>query len=63
MAQGKLDVSFYRDDFNQRGLHHEPKPSEIPFDVEGKHIILIDDVFLEPLWTSDYLVSTGGIPQ
>ena len=45
LAQGKLDVSFYRDDFNQRGLHHEPKPSEIPFDVEGKHIILIDDVF------------------
>jgi pyrimidine operon attenuation protein/uracil phosphoribosyltransferase len=45
LAQGRLDVSFYRDDFNQRGLHSEPKPSAIPFDVEGKHIILIDDVF------------------
>jgi len=42
---GTLDVSFYRDDYMQRGLHHEPKPSHIPFDVQDRHIILIDDVF------------------
>lgn len=42
---GMLDVSFYRDDFNQRGLHEGNKPSQIPFDVQDKHIILIDDVF------------------
>jgi pyrimidine operon attenuation protein/uracil phosphoribosyltransferase len=42
---GTLDVSFYRDDYLQRGLHHEPKPSNIPFDVQDRHIILIDDVF------------------
>lgn len=41
---GTLDISFYRDDFEQRGLHPQIKPSSIPFDVEGCHIILIDDV-------------------
>lgn len=42
---GTLDVSFYRDDYHQRGLHHEPKPSHIPFEVQDSHIILLDDVF------------------
>lgn len=41
---GTLDISFYRDDFEQRGLHPQVKPSHIPFDVEGQHIVLIDDV-------------------
>lgn len=41
---GTLDISFYRDDFEQRGLHSQVKPSHIPFDVEGQHIVLIDDV-------------------
>ena len=45
IEHGILDVSFYRDDFNERGLHSETKPSQIPFDVQDKHIILIDDVF------------------
>ncbi len=45
IENGILDVSFYRDDFNQRGLHNETKPSQIPFDVQDKHILLIDDVF------------------
>jgi pyrimidine operon attenuation protein / uracil phosphoribosyltransferase len=42
---GTLDAALYRDDFAQRGLKSEPKPSNIPFDVQGKHIILIDDIF------------------
>lgn len=41
---GMLDVSFYRDDFDKRGLHAQVKPSEIPFDVEKSNILLIDDV-------------------
>jgi pyrimidine operon attenuation protein/uracil phosphoribosyltransferase len=41
---GSLDVSFYRDDFSQIGLHPQVKPSDIPFRVEGSHIILVDDV-------------------
>jgi len=45
IEHGTLDVSFYRDDYAQRGLKIETRPSQITFDVEGKHIILIDDVF------------------
>lgn len=41
---GSLDVTFYRDDFGKIGLHPDARPSAIPFDVEGRDIILIDDV-------------------
>ena len=41
---GNLDVAFYRDDFDKIGLHPQVKPSEIPFAVEGAHILLLDDV-------------------
>ena len=41
---GTLDISFYRDDFSRIGLHPQTKPSHIPFEVEGRHIILVDDV-------------------
>ena len=42
---GTLDAALYRDDYAQRGLKTEPKPSNIAFDVTDKHIILIDDIF------------------
>ena len=41
---GTLDVSFYRDDYGVIGLHSQTRPSEIPFDVDGCHIVLVDDV-------------------
>ncbi len=41
---GSLSISFYRDDFTHIGLHPEVKPSELPADIEGKHIVLVDDV-------------------
>lgn len=41
---GILDVSFYRDDFTQKGLHPQVQPSELPFEIEGQHLVLIDDV-------------------
>jgi pyrimidine operon attenuation protein/uracil phosphoribosyltransferase len=41
---GVLDISFYRDDFDQKGLHHQVKPSKIPFEVQGRHIVIVDDV-------------------
>ncbi|MCL2345116.1 MAG: bifunctional pyr operon transcriptional regulator/uracil phosphoribosyltransferase PyrR [Desulfobulbus sp.] len=41
---GLIDVSFYRDDFAEKGLHPQVKPTVIPFAVEGRHIILVDDV-------------------
>ena len=44
LPYGLLDISFYRDDFSRIGLHPQTKPSQIPFDVQDKHIILIDDV-------------------
>jgi pyrimidine operon attenuation protein/uracil phosphoribosyltransferase len=42
---GQLDISFYRDDFTQSGLHPQVKSSELP-DIEGKTIILVDDVIM-----------------
>ena len=39
-----LDVSFYRDDYQKIGLHRDVKRSSIPFDVEGRHLVLVDDV-------------------
>ena len=44
LPSGTLDVSFYRDDFARIGLHPQVRPSDIPFTVEGSHIILVDDV-------------------
>lgn len=41
---GVLDPSFYRDDFSKAGLHHQVKPSQIPFEVQGQGILLVDDV-------------------
>ncbi|NMG73874.1 bifunctional pyr operon transcriptional regulator/uracil phosphoribosyltransferase PyrR [Aromatoleum diolicum] len=41
---GSIDVSFYRDDFGSKGLHPQPKRTDIPFDVEGAHVIIVDDV-------------------
>jgi pyrimidine operon attenuation protein/uracil phosphoribosyltransferase len=43
-AIGVLDISFYRDDFNRQGLSPTVKPSQIPFDVDGQDLLLIDDV-------------------
>ena len=40
---GVLDVSMHRDDIGQRGIV-SVQPTEVPFDVEGKTIVLIDDV-------------------
>lgn len=41
---GFLDSAFYRDDFSERGLKVAPKPAEVPFEVQGRTILLVDDV-------------------
>ena len=41
---GTLDISFYRDDFSRIGLHPQVKPSNLPVDLEGRDILLVDDV-------------------
>jgi pyrimidine operon attenuation protein / uracil phosphoribosyltransferase len=42
---GLLDISFYRDDFSQIGVNPNVKPSQLPSQIEGRNIILVDDVF------------------
>ena len=41
---GVLDISFYRDDFSRIGLHPQVKPSNLPFNLEDRPLILVDDV-------------------
>ncbi len=39
---GKLDITFYRDDIRKE--LHVPNQTEIPFSIDNKKVILIDDV-------------------
>ena len=39
-----LDISFYRDDFTRIGMNPVVKPSQLPFSIDDRHIILVDDV-------------------
>ena len=41
---GELNISFYRDDFSRIGMHPTVSPSNIPFELEDRHVILVDDV-------------------
>ena len=41
---GQLDTTFYRDDVHQNNGIHIPSATSIDFNLEGKQIILIDDV-------------------
>lgn len=41
---GQLAVTLHRDDFGRIGLHREARRSHLPFEVEGRDIVLVDDV-------------------
>ena len=41
---GTLAVTLHRDDFGRIGLHRESRRSQIPFPVDGREIVLVDDV-------------------
>jgi pyrimidine operon attenuation protein/uracil phosphoribosyltransferase len=41
---GQLDATFYRDDFRRRDSPLLPNKTNVPFLIEGKRVILIDDV-------------------
>ena len=41
---GLMDIAFYRDDYAARSLKHDPKRTKIPFDVNGRELLLVDDV-------------------
>ncbi len=44
LEYGKLDITFYRDDFRIRDKPLEASTTEIDFLVENKRVILVDDV-------------------
>jgi pyrimidine operon attenuation protein/uracil phosphoribosyltransferase len=43
---GALDIALYRDDLKRQGLGAQPivRSTDIAFDLEGKHVLLVDDV-------------------
>ena len=41
---GTLDISFYRDDFSQVGVNPQVKASNLPLNIDGRHVVLVDDV-------------------
>ncbi|MCE2679866.1 MAG: bifunctional pyr operon transcriptional regulator/uracil phosphoribosyltransferase PyrR [Burkholderiales bacterium] len=41
---GFLDSALYRDDFSSRGMKTPPKAADMPFDVNGLNILIVDDV-------------------
>jgi pyrimidine operon attenuation protein/uracil phosphoribosyltransferase len=41
---GVISSALHRDDYDKRGLSTDAGQTRLPFDVEGRHIVLIDDV-------------------
>ena len=41
---GYIDVSFYRDDYAQKGLRAKLATTTLPFEIAGSRIVLVDDV-------------------
>ena len=41
---GVISSALHRDDFSQRGLAGGADHTKLPFEVEGRHIVLVDDV-------------------
>lgn len=44
LPHGKLDITFYRDDFRTREKPLKASPTDMPFLVEDKEVVLVDDV-------------------
>jgi len=44
ICYGKLDITFYRDDVHTTSDIQVPAETDISFNIEGKRVILIDDV-------------------
>ena len=41
---GEVDITLYRDDFKGHSMHMPVGKTDIPFSVEGKMVVLVDDV-------------------
>ncbi|MBD2662992.1 bifunctional protein pyrR [Richelia sinica FACHB-800] len=46
VAVGAIDITFYRDDLDQIGIR-TPAKTDIPFDLTGKTVVLVDDVIFK----------------
>ncbi len=44
LSYGELDITFHRDDFRQRTLTAMPTHTDLDFSVEGRRVVLVDDV-------------------
>jgi len=49
IQSGKLDITFYRDDYRIRTKPIAASETNMNFDIEGKDVILVDDVLVELL--------------
>jgi pyrimidine operon attenuation protein / uracil phosphoribosyltransferase len=43
-APGVISSALHRDDFSQRGLSAGADHTKLPFEIQGRHIVLVDDV-------------------
>jgi pyrimidine operon attenuation protein/uracil phosphoribosyltransferase len=43
-AYGELDITFHRDDFRHRAVTAAPGTTDIAFSLDGRHVVLVDDV-------------------
>jgi len=41
---GKLDITLYRDDIMKSGKQHQIGKTDIPFSLNGKKVVIVDDV-------------------
>lgn len=44
VPQGSLDITLYRDDLQTVGPRPVVGPTDIPWDIDGKNVVIIDDV-------------------
>lgn len=44
IPEGSLDITLYRDDLQTVGPRPVVGPTHLPWDLEGKHVIIVDDV-------------------
>jgi pyrimidine operon attenuation protein / uracil phosphoribosyltransferase len=44
VPQGALDITLYRDDLQTVGPRPVVGPTSIPVDIDGKHVVIVDDV-------------------
>lgn len=41
---GRLDIGFYRDDYASAGLSRPLPPTMLPWSIDNRHVLLVDDV-------------------